>query len=177
MSCGIIKIPLTGGGFTIIDEEDYPKLCSKKGELYKWVNLCPNKRSRTTYASRMAYDFFDGSKVKVRKRVLLHRILIDCPNGMVIDHINRDGLDNRKSNLRIVTHAENLLNTRKSKTKNKYKGVYFLGQKSRPYAAVFRGEYIGFFRTERQAAKAYDLQARKYGGRMVTTNKTLGLLK
>lgn len=81
---------------TIIDTEDLPKI---KDFSYTW-NVTSTKKSKTLYA-----------KGEINKRtVRLHRYITDAPQGYDVDHINGDGLDNRKSNLRVLTHQENLQN-------------------------------------------------------------------
>lgn len=84
---------------TKIDLEDIEK-CKK----YKW---CLNDAG---------YVISMGGKE--RKRLRLHRFLINAPNNMVVDHINHDVLDNRKNNLRICTQHENTFN-------RKAKGVHY----------------------------------------------------
>lgn len=166
-----MKIPLTGGGFTIIDDEDYHKLCSPKGRLYKWQNFKPTSRHYTSYASRMTLRE-DGTW----KKLLLHRVILGCPDDMLIDHINRNGLDNRKENLRVVTRFENALNIKKHNTSNRYKGVFRDNINSKTWVVKFRGERIGSFKSDTEGAMVYDEYVRSRYGEFVTTNKSLGLL-
>ena len=85
---GVIAIPLTQGKVALIDKEDLPL-----AESYSW---CAWPHRNTTYAqSRMG---------------ALHALIMQTPKGMVTDHINGNGLDNRRRNLRIVTNKENLNN-------------------------------------------------------------------
>lgn len=111
-----------------------------------------------------------GSAVYVRRKVFschgvflgfehLHRLMVACPEGLFVDHINGNGLDNRRSNLRICTHAENMRN-RKTHSNNKsgYKGVYFDKDGSR-WRAQIRAEgkkhSLGSFDTPEKAYEAY----------------------
>jgi len=97
------------------------------------------------------------------------------PEGMVVDHINHDGMDNRKANLRAATHSQNLCHRRKhSGTKSsKYKGVHWHKFNKRWAARItFKKKTInlGYFRNEIDAAKAYDRAARKYHGEFASLN-------
>lgn len=83
-----------------------------------------------------------------------------------VDHINKDKLDNRRSNLRICTQKQNGGNASKAKTRkftSKYKGVYFDKERNKWIAKIKRNHrniWIGRFDTEKEAAKAYNIQAR-----------------
>ena len=96
----------------LIDDEDYEKVMSALGpRSKKWYAQCPP--GATHYA-------FTGSR-----RVTMHRVVMDAPKGMDVDHINGDTLDNRKQNLRLCTQSQNSMNKKlRSDSRSGFKGVY-----------------------------------------------------
>ncbi|MFX4084528.1 HNH endonuclease signature motif containing protein [Sphingobium yanoikuyae] len=86
------QIPLKGGLFALVDDEDYEKVAA-----YKWTALRA-KRSRTVYARTTVSG----------KTAYMHRIITGAPDGMTVDHVDGDGLNNRRSNLAICTQKENM---------------------------------------------------------------------
>ena len=112
----------------------------------------------------------------------MHRLLMRPDDGFVIDHINCDFRDNRRHNLRICTHADNLLNQLPSKSSAvKYKGVSRDNDgRKRPYRAKIAINRklinIGSFDTPEEAARAYDAEATRLHGKYAKTNQDLGLL-
>ncbi|MCE7699722.1 MAG: HNH endonuclease [Methanobacterium paludis] len=107
---------------------------------------------------------FDG-KAK-RKTIIMHRLIMGAPKGMVVDHINHNGLDNRKSNLRVVTHRQNMQN-RKNKGTSNYPGVHFKKENHKWVARIRIGKemkYLGIFDNERTAAKKYEEAVREMVG-------------
>jgi hypothetical protein len=105
----------------------------------------------------------------------MHRLVIDVPPGAFCDHINHNGLDNRRANLRIATHSQNVRHRRKFKTpsKSRYKGLTWSKQIQRWRVRIWadgRRLSLGFFENEIDAAKAYDAAARKYHGPFADLN-------
>lgn len=107
--------------------------------------------------------------------IYLHRLIARCPKGMTVDHINGDTLDNRKSNLRVCSQANNVCNQSKHKDgiTSKYKGVHIHTQNGKWTAQVqYRGKkkYLGLFKTEVEAALARDRAAKELHGQYASLN-------
>lgn len=112
---GTVFIPLKHG-IMKLDIEDYVKIKSVGRNLYSVRN------HRKTCSTGNFYACYRGQK----RAVFLHRFIMEPENGMVIDHINGNGLDNRRINLRVCTQAQNTANqkgVRKDAKYSKYKGV------------------------------------------------------
>ena len=114
----------------------------------------------------------------VDSTLLLHRLLLNPPADMVVDHVSGDKLDNRRSNLRVCLQNENLLNRSKqlSQTSSKFKGVHLAkGKIVRPWRAEIYYQrqrfHIGYFDTETEAAEAYNQHAIVLFGEYANLNK------
>ncbi|OHB59610.1 MAG: hypothetical protein A2173_09145, partial [Planctomycetes bacterium RBG_13_44_8b] len=115
----------------------------------------------------------------VRKKggaiVYMHRQILPVPKGLYVDHINRDGLDNRKANLRPATHSENCRNRGKMRGNysSRYKGVHWDKDKQKWRANVRVDKkltHLGYFTDETEAAKIYDATAKVYHGKYAALN-------
>jgi len=107
----------------------------------------------------------------------MHNEVIRPPKGLINDHINRNGLDNRKANLRPVTRAQNTLNRlytfKRKGSPSKYKGVtWHKYTKKWQVQICYAGKhkFVGYFNNEIEAAKAYDKAARKFHGDFAVLN-------
>lgn len=122
-----------------IDKEDIDKI-----NVYKWHLHCRNKDNRLDVCTNTYGSYKD------RKYISLPRYLLNPPKDLVIDHINRNTLDNRKDNLRIVTIFENNLN--KSNNTSGCIGVVFDKSKNN-YMVIFKNKYIGRFKDFNKAVE------------------------
>lgn len=109
------------------------------------------------------------------KTIYMHRLLMNAPKGMEVDHINADGLNNRRENLRLATRQENCRNTPKqiNNASSRFKGVSWNKRAGawESYITVDRKKItLGRFKDEHDAANAYNRAARKYFGEFAFLN-------
>ena len=117
------------------------------------------------------YPYYTDYSNNSKKTVKLHQYLYDCPNGLVVDHINGDKLDNRAENIRFVTPQANNVNRRNKS--GKYKGVSFDTSRGKWIVSIQingKTKHIGRFDDEEEAAKAYDDKAYELHGEYAKLN-------
>jgi hypothetical protein len=139
----------------MVDDEDFQFLSS-----FKWCVAI--RRNGKAYAQC-------GTNGK-----LMHRLIMNPPPGMQVDHINGNSLDNRRSNLRPCTLPENCRNKRKAKNKlGRFKGTCWRSQKRKSQAVIWHNNkqhHLGMFSTEEEAARVYDAEAIRLFGPFACTN-------
>jgi hypothetical protein len=159
------KIALTQGQFAIVDDEYFEELNKFSWCLYKDHNTCYAKRKLPA---------IDGKKITLA----MHRYILGLTDSKIfVDHINGNGLDNRRENLRVCTNSENLRNRSKQKNNSSgFKGVSW-HKASQKYSAQIKGiningkKHLGLYVCPIQAAKAYNEAAIKYHGEFAQLNE------
>jgi hypothetical protein len=145
---GACYIPLTRGAVAIVDREDYEEL-----SRYKWFLRTIRGHS---YAARRSKG----------KTILMHRVLMQPPAGMVVDHIDGNGLNNRRSNLRVCTQGQNGCNSRPRRNRTGFRGVQERGPGKYGAGVKYKGKryWAGVYDDPIEAAKARDNLARQLHG-------------
>lgn len=160
-------IPLTQGYFAKVDDEDYEWLSK-----WKWYAGTRKKRGKEKYP-RVVRSISIGGKII---QIQMPREIMRARTYEVVDHINRDTLDNRKENLRLCSLYQNGLNKGLYRNnKSGYKGVSIRKDKIKnKYAAYIRFnkklKHLGFFPTLELAATAYNDAATKFHGEFASLN-------
>lgn len=164
------RIKLTQNKYAIVDPEDYNRLSK-----HKWYAA---KGHNTFYAVCGKWSKIQRKRVEIR----MHRFIMNPPAHLYVDHINHNGLDNRKANLRLATHAQSVRNRKKFArlSTSKYKGISW-DASAKKWSAYIQADrkkiYLGSFNNEIDAAKAYDAAAKKYHGEFAYLNFPDGKLE
>lgn len=154
-------IPLTQGKVAIVDEADYEYL-----NQWRWYAA---KGSSTYYARR---GIWENDKTR---DIRMHCVILNPPPSLEPDHINGDGLDNRRCNLRICTRSQNSMNRRKHPNcSSKYKGVSWYKRDCKWESYIYTDDrqkkHLGYFNDEEEAAAAYNTEARERFGEFAKPN-------
>lgn len=162
---GIVAISLTQGFSSFIDEADLPRVSA-----YSWrVLRLREKNGERLYAHTSVRESLG------QRGLYLHRFIISAPPGILVDHRNGDGLDNRRSNVRLASHSQNGQNSRRSH--RGFRGVYWSARKSRFICGIQverKKHYLGSFIEAADAALAYDAAAIRYHGEFAVLNFPAG---
>jgi hypothetical protein len=164
-ACGMIEIPLTQGQVALVDD------CDVALAAFKW---CATRDTRRYYARR-------NGRVYLHRVIAIRMGLLDAlEDKRHIDHIDGNGCNNQRANLRLATPRENQWNTRKQlNCSSQYKGVSFdahrgwrvqISDGKIQANGNARLRHIGYFDTELDAALAYDAAARTAFGEFACTN-------
>lgn len=155
------QIPLTQGKFAVIDDIDYEMVI-----CFKWTAITNHGNwyavRRVTYAPK-------------KSRILsLHRFITNAPSNMEVDHINGDGLNCTRNNMRVCTQKQNSTNKKKPiNSTSGYKGVTWNKTKKKWIAQIKVSQkkiHLGGFNDPKSAAKAYNEAAKKYFGEFAHIN-------
>jgi hypothetical protein len=158
------EIHLTRGQVALVDDEDYEAL-----SLFSWHATPQSNRNQSSYYAVRTTSRLDGKQ----RRIFMHREIMAPPLLVMVDHINGNGLDNRRANLRFATYGQNRANIRVVRAASGFKGVE---QRNGHFRAVFEKVTLGYFDTATEAALAYDKAATERFGEYAATNASLGLI-
>ena len=154
------EIPLTRGKVALVDDEDYVDV-----SRFKWY-------AHTNY--RVFYAIRNITIAGKRKAVKLHRYIMRAPDGVEVDHLNGDGLDCQRANMRLCSRSENQQNTPAYRGNGSgFKGVerFDGGEKWRARIRVDgKQRHLGLFNSKEDAARTYDVAARLYFGEHARLN-------
>lgn len=153
-------IKLTQEKYAVIDDKDFKLI-----DQYKW---CIQKTKNLYYARTYTHGSHDS-----RKHMSMHRLIMNAQLNQQIDHINGDGLDNRRCNLRFATKSQNAANQKSRRGSSKFKGVCWHKRRSKWISQIVIKQkrlYLGYFNNETEAAKSYNIAAKKYFGEFAKLN-------
>ena len=147
-----MQVPLGNGCVALVDEADWEMVAR-----HRWHVATGGHGNRYARSSKAGY---------------MHRMIVRAPSNMEVDHINGDGLDNRRCNLRVATVAENHRNRRKPYGSSRFLGVSKC--RNDRWRAQIKADgrvvHLGTFRDEVEAAVAYDRAAIRIHGEFAAPN-------
>jgi len=145
------KIKLTQNKYSLVDDSDYEEL-----NKFKW------------YAKKVGFIFYAYRSYK-KKTISMHSYIVGTTKGMVTDHIDGNGLNNQRKNLRMCSFSQNRMNVSKTKSnRSGFKGVSWWAARKVWRAFIYHNKeqvYLGTFKTKLGAYKAYCEACPKYHGK------------
>jgi hypothetical protein len=156
------RLPLTKGKFAVVDDEDYDWL-----NQWKWSYTRANSGTSGGYAIRSVTKNGKG------KIILMHRFILNAPPHLQVDHADGDGLNNRRSNIRLATASQQMANRNRPKNSRPFRGVRWVEEKKRWRAEITANSkvrHIGYFDDPILAALAYDEKAIESFGEFARPN-------
>jgi len=169
----IIESKTHGTHTVLIDGEDWDRVAQYTWSLRKDYN---------TYYAKTQINHPDGGWIFCRRNgrrrkvttLQMHTFIISCPKGKQVDHINHNGLDNRKENLRICSSMQNTHNTQIRKNNSSgFKGVSWYKRHDKWVAEIASHgtrHFLGYHDTPEEAARAYDAKAKELHGEFAYLN-------
>lgn len=153
------EIELTQGHVALVDDEDFDAV-----NQYQWHALA----SGSTYYARRNHVNEDGT----RAMLILHRVLMNAPDDMEVDHEDGNGLNCQRYNMRLATHSQNKMNAPYRFNTSGYRGVVSLspGRWTVRLMKNYRNIGGGTYDTPEEAARVYDQLAREHHGEFATLN-------
>lgn len=152
----MVEIKLKNGTCILIDDDDFEKVSK-----FKW------------HVSKIKYAHYAVSRIN-GKTVYLHRLVMDAPKGTYVDHINMNGLDCRKENLRLCTNSQNMHNRGAQKnSKSGVKGVSWSKNKNKWVVHLTvdkKTRHLGFFTNIDAARKRYEEESKRIVGEFFREN-------
>jgi hypothetical protein len=156
------EIRLTKGKFALVSDRDYKQLSK-----FKWYAQTGGRKDILYAARRITVNGKSGI-------LYMHREILKPSLGLIVDHANRDTLDNRRSNIRTCTRSNNACNTRLHQHNTSgYRGVSWHSIVKKWDASIIaKGKkyFLGYFNIKEDAARAYNKAALKYHGRFAQLN-------
>lgn len=155
----VVFIPLTRGKVATIDFEDFEKV-----RPYKW------------HAVKMQARWYAMHRFGKHGHCMpMHRFILDAPEGCQVDHEDGDGLMNRRYNIRLCSRSQNqqAKQRKRAGSTSQFRGVSWYSRDSVWVAQICKNGtwfYLGRYRDEEDAARAYDAAARKYFGEFASPN-------
>lgn len=151
-----LQLALTKGMVALVDHDDF--------HLVSEYNWYAHKGGSGVYAATTVTEL-DGKRLMIR----MHRLILGTTDSKIyVDHINGDGLDNRRSNLRVCSHADNVKNRRNQQNNQSgFKGVSWHTTNKRWQAQIRsngKRTHLGYYSSPQDAHAAYCDAAKKYHG-------------
>lgn len=158
------QIPLTQGKVALVDDQDFEYLNQWKWHIHSKSSI---------YASR-SFNYKSAETGKwTCKQIFMHHIILPTPEGLFVDHINGNRLDNTRKNLRLCTIEENARNSKACNNKGNPKGITWKPSLKKWEAKIRANKktlYLGVYKEIEDAARAYDEAAKIYFGDFARLN-------
>ena len=152
------EISLTQDKVALVDDWEYENL-----NKYKW---CVRKCQNTSYATRRS--------ARKNKTIYMHHLILPLASNLEVDHIDKDGLNNQRHNLRLCTRQQNMMNKKPSSSYySKFKGVTWYKRQCKWVTRITinrRRVCLGYFDSEKEAAFAYNVAATEHFGGFAQLN-------